>query len=68
MKMGERRCVAEHLNKFNTVTSQLSSVGINFEDEVKALVLLSSLLECWDVLVIDLSNSLVQICSSLMMW
>lgn len=29
MKMGEGGSVVEHLNKFNTVTCQLSSVGIN---------------------------------------
>ena len=33
------------------LTSQLESVEINFEDEIRALVLLSSLLEAWDGLV-----------------
>ena len=34
--------VANHINEFNMAISQLSSVKINFEDEIKALILLSS--------------------------
>lgn len=56
MKMVEGGTVVEHLNEFNTVTYQLTSVDINFDDEVRALVLLSSLLKSWDDLVIALSN------------
>lgn len=44
MKMSEDRSVAKYLNEFNTIICQLSLVCINF-DEVRALVLLSSLLE-----------------------
>jgi hypothetical protein len=40
MKMSEGGSVADHLNDFNTVTSQLSSVGVNFDDEVRALLFL----------------------------
>lgn len=57
MKMAEVKIVAEHLNKFNTVTSQLTSVGINFDSEVRALLILSSLLDSWDGLVMAVSNS-----------
>ena len=45
LKMAESGSVAEHLNEFNTLTSQLESVEINFDDEIKALVLLSSMPE-----------------------
>ena len=45
MKMLEGGSVADHLNDFNTVTSQLSSIGVNFDDEVRALLFLFSLLE-----------------------
>ena len=40
-KMVESESVTEHLNKFNTLMSQLESVEINFDDEIRALVLLS---------------------------
>ena len=42
MKMAEGGSVADHLNDFNTVTSQLSSVGINFDEEIRALLILCS--------------------------
>jgi hypothetical protein len=45
MKMSEGGSVANHLNEFNTLTSQLSSVKVNFDDEVRALLILCSLPE-----------------------
>eukprot|EP00253_Pinus_taeda_P006358 PITA_06358 len=47
-----------------TITSQLSSVGVNFDDEVRALLFLCSLLESWHGLVMAISNS-VSISSTL---
>jgi hypothetical protein len=35
MKMSEGGSVADHLNEFNTVTNQLSSVKVDFDDEVR---------------------------------
>jgi hypothetical protein len=43
MKMSEGGSVADHLNDFNTVTNQLSSIKVDFDDEVKALLILCSL-------------------------
>ena len=40
MKMSKGRSVADHLNEFNTLTSQLSSIKVNFDDEVRALLIL----------------------------
>ena len=51
MKMAEGGSVTDHLNDFNTITSQLSSVGVNFDEEIRALLILCSLLESWNGLV-----------------
>lgn len=56
MKMSKDGSMSNHLNDFNTVTSQLSYVGVNFYDEVRALLMFFSLLEIWDGLVIAVSN------------
>ena len=45
MKMSEGGSIVDHLNEFNIVTSQSSSIGVTFDDEVRALLLLCSLLE-----------------------
>ena len=37
MKMIEGGSIMDHLNEFNTITSQSSSVGMNFDEEIKAL-------------------------------
>ena len=43
LKMAEDTPVTQHLNEFNTITNQLSSVEIDFVDEIRALILLASL-------------------------
>ncbi|KAK8926037.1 hypothetical protein KSP39_PZI018102 [Platanthera zijinensis] len=57
MRMVDRSLVAEHFNSFNTITNQLSSVDLKFDDEIRALLLLSSLPDSWDSLVTAVSNS-----------
>jgi hypothetical protein len=57
MKMSEGGSVADHLNEFNTVTNQLSSIKVDFDDEVRALLILCSLPERWNNLVMAVSNS-----------
>ena len=49
MKMRETDPATSHINTFSRVLSELSSQGINFEEEVKALALLSSLPTSWEV-------------------
>ena len=56
MKMLEGGSFLDHLNEFNTLTSQLSYVKVNFDDEVRSLLILCSLLESWNSLVIIVSN------------
>ena len=53
----EGASVTHHLNKLNTVTTQLSSVDIEFDEEVRALILLSSLPESWNATVTTVSSS-----------
>jgi len=38
LKMRDKRRITEYLNEFNTLTSQLKSVGINFDNEIRASV------------------------------
>ncbi|KAL2228407.1 UNVERIFIED_CONTAM: Retrovirus-related Pol polyprotein from transposon TNT 1-94 [Sesamum indicum] len=56
LQMEERKSVVDHLNDFNQLTTQLASVDIVFDDEVKALILLSSLPDSWDVVVTSMST------------
>ena len=47
MNMSKGGSVVDHLNEFNTLTNQLSSVKVNFDDEVRALLILCSLPKSW---------------------
>ena len=47
LKMVDGSSTAEHINEVNSIISQLSLVDINFEDEVRALILMSSLPKSW---------------------
>ena len=42
LKMAKNALVAQHLNEFNTITNQLLSVKIDFDDEIHALIILAS--------------------------
>ena len=42
MKKSEDGSIADHFNEFNTLTSQLSSVNVNFDDEARVLLILCS--------------------------
>ena len=53
--MSESGSVFDHINEFNMIVSQLNSVDINFEDEIKALILMSSLPDSWDTVVAALA-------------
>jgi len=57
LKMGEGISVTNHINEFNTILAQLESEQIKFQDEVKALILLSSLPDSWAATVTTVSSS-----------
>ncbi|KAE8711123.1 hypothetical protein F3Y22_tig00110303pilonHSYRG00264 [Hibiscus syriacus] len=57
LRMTEGASMAQHLNELNTITTQLSSVEIEFDDEVRALILLSSLPDSWNATVTLVSSS-----------
>ena len=58
LKMAENASVVQHLNKFNTIINQLSSVEIDFNDEIRALIILASLLNKWEAIRMAVSNSI----------
>ncbi|GJZ76500.1 hypothetical protein Tco_0641172 [Tanacetum coccineum] len=55
-KMNEGASVADHVNEFNSILSRLMSVDIKLDDEVQALLLLSSLPESWSGTVTAVSD------------
>ncbi|KAL5740032.1 hypothetical protein ACOSQ2_029212 [Xanthoceras sorbifolium] len=57
LRMAEGASVAQHLNEHNTITTQLSSVEIEFDEQVRALILLSSLPDSWNATVTAVSSS-----------
>ena len=57
MKMSENGSVADHLNDFNTVVNMLALVTIEFDEEVRDLLIMCSLPESWNSLVMAVSNS-----------
>ena len=57
MKMSEGGSVADHLNEFNRPTSLLSYVKMNFDDEVRDILILCSFPERQNGLVMVVSNS-----------
>ncbi|MCO5601124.1 hypothetical protein L7F22_055243 [Adiantum nelumboides] len=48
LSMKDGSSVSSHLNEFNALYSQLTSKGLNFDDEMKAIFLLCSLPASWD--------------------
>ncbi|KAG2715942.1 hypothetical protein I3760_03G102900 [Carya illinoinensis] len=57
LRMAEGTLVIQHLNEFNTIINQLASVGIEFDDEVRALIALAQLPKSWEAMRTAVSNS-----------
>jgi hypothetical protein len=57
LRMRDADSVAEHLNAFNTMVSQLVSVEIKISDEDKCISLLPSLPDSWDSLIVAIGSN-----------
>ncbi|CAL2270430.1 unnamed protein product [Prunus armeniaca] len=57
LKYRDGRSVIEHLSDFQGLINLLTNMKMVLDDELQALVLLSSLPDSWDTLVVSLSNS-----------
>ena len=57
LKLKEGQSIAEHLNEFEGMIMHLSAVGLSLVDETQACLLLGSLPDSWNTLVVSLGNS-----------
>ena len=57
LKMKEGVFVAEHLNQCNVITSKLASVKITLDDEIRAILLLCSMPNSWENLIVAINTS-----------
>lgn len=61
LRIKEGTKVVDHLNTFNTLIVQLTSMEVKFKDEDKAITLLCSFPKSWDNLVTSISFSLADV-------
>jgi len=57
IKMKEGASVAEHLNAFNIITNRRASVKIILDDEIRAILLMCSMPDSWENLIVAMSTS-----------
>ena len=57
LKLKEGQLIVEHLNDFEGMITQLSIAGLSLNDETQACLLLGSLPDSWNTLVVSLRNS-----------
>lgn len=56
MKYQEGSSVSEHLSKFQDCVNRLTTMKMVLDEELRVLILLSSLPDSWETLVVSLSN------------
>lgn len=59
LRMTESTSVTEHVNSFNTLFSQLTSLSCKIEPQERAEILLQSLPDSYDQLIINLTNNVL---------
>jgi hypothetical protein len=57
LRMSEGSLVTKHLNAFNAIIIQLSSMDIKITKEEKYVSLLCYFLDSWDILVMDIASN-----------
>ena len=57
LKLKEGNSIAEHLSEFQDLVNQMGTMKLVGDDELQVLLLLSSLPDRWETLVVSLSNS-----------
>ena len=57
LKLKEGRSIAKHLSEFQDLVNQMVTMKLIINDELQALLLMSSLPNSWETLVVSLSNS-----------
>lgn len=57
LKYRDNKSINEHTSEFQDLVNQLATAQMDLEDELQALLLLSSLPKSWETLVVSLNNS-----------
>ena len=57
LKLKEGKSIVEHLSEFQDSVNQMVTMKLVIDDELQALLFLSSLPDSWETLVVSLSNS-----------
>ena len=61
LKMDGGMVVADHLNVFNMVIAQLTSICVSINEEERCMLLLCPLLDSWDHLVMAIGSTTTQL-------
>ena len=57
LKLKKGKSIAEHISEFQDLVNKMVTMKLVIDDELQVLLLLNSLLDNWETLVVSLSNS-----------